>query len=48
MKSTHHYPLPVAAGKDLAIPTDLLIGNRWREGSERQRIDVAIPRPETR
>ena len=41
MKSTNHYLLPVDAGR--SIPTDLLIGDRWREGAERQRIDVINP-----
>nr|WP_298722982.1 NAD-dependent succinate-semialdehyde dehydrogenase [uncultured Steroidobacter sp.] len=41
MKSTNHYLLPVDAGR--SIPTDLLIGDRWREGAERQRIDVVNP-----
>jgi succinate-semialdehyde dehydrogenase/glutarate-semialdehyde dehydrogenase len=42
MKSTHHYLLPGApAGR--AIPTDLLIGDQWREADERQRIDVINP-----
>lgn len=44
MKSTNQYLLPSEAGKqDRSIPTDLLIGNGWREGSERQRIDVINP-----
>jgi succinate-semialdehyde dehydrogenase/glutarate-semialdehyde dehydrogenase len=42
MKSTHHYSLPGTPAAR-AIPTDLLIGNQWREGGERQRIDVINP-----
>jgi len=41
MKSTNQYSLSGAAAG--AIPTDLLIGERWREGAERQRIDVINP-----
>jgi succinate-semialdehyde dehydrogenase/glutarate-semialdehyde dehydrogenase len=42
MKSTNHYLLPGAsAGR--AIPTDLLIGDQWREAQARQRIDVINP-----
>lgn len=43
MKSTNVYSLPGTAGAVHAIPTDLLIGDRWREGRERQRIDVINP-----
>jgi succinate-semialdehyde dehydrogenase / glutarate-semialdehyde dehydrogenase len=43
MKSIHHYDLPGTAGAVHAIPTDLLIGDQWREGRERQRIDVINP-----
>jgi len=44
MKAINHYQLPdSAAGLARAIPTDLLIGDRWREGTERQRIDVINP-----
>ena len=43
MKSTNHYSLPGAAGAVHAIPTDLLIGDQWREGRERERIDVIDP-----
>lgn len=44
MKSDNHYLLPsTATPPGHAIPTDLLIGNQWREGSERQRIDVINP-----
>lgn len=44
MKSTNRYSLPgVATLADGAIPTDLLIGEHWREGAERQRIDVINP-----
>src|SRR5687768_3105218 len=43
MKSSNHYSLPGAAGAAHAIPTDLLIGAQWREGRERQRIDVINP-----
>ncbi|MET0497134.1 MAG: NAD-dependent succinate-semialdehyde dehydrogenase [Steroidobacteraceae bacterium] len=44
MKSTNHYLLPGIAGTpDRSIPTDLLIGDRWREGGEHRRIDVINP-----
>lgn len=43
MKSTNHYSLPGTAGAVHAIPTDLLIGDQWREGRERQRIEVIDP-----
>ncbi len=43
MKSTNVYSLPGTAGAVHAIPTDLLIGDQWREGRERQRIDVINP-----
>ena len=42
MKSTNHYLLPgEPAGR--AIPTDLLIGDQWREGGGRKRIEVINP-----
>lgn len=44
MKSANHYPLPSTATlPGQTIPTDLLIGDQWRAGSERQRIDVINP-----
>jgi len=43
MKSNHQYSLPGAAGSAQSIPTDLLIGDNWQEGRERQRIDVINP-----
>jgi succinate-semialdehyde dehydrogenase/glutarate-semialdehyde dehydrogenase len=44
MKSANHYLLPAfSAEPGRAIPTDLLIGDRWREGAERQRIEVINP-----
>jgi succinate-semialdehyde dehydrogenase/glutarate-semialdehyde dehydrogenase len=43
MKSTNQYSLPGPVGAAPAIPTDLLIGDQWREGRERQRIDVINP-----
>jgi succinate-semialdehyde dehydrogenase/glutarate-semialdehyde dehydrogenase len=43
MKSSNHYSLPGTAGAAHVIPTDLLIGAQWREGRERQRIDVTNP-----
>ncbi len=43
MKSTNQYSLSAAVSGAGAIPTDLLIGDRWREGGERQRIDVINP-----
>ncbi|GFE80106.1 NAD-dependent succinate-semialdehyde dehydrogenase [Steroidobacter agaridevorans] len=44
MKSTNNYLLPAAsADPGRAIPTDLLIGDRWRGGAEGQRIDVINP-----
>jgi succinate-semialdehyde dehydrogenase/glutarate-semialdehyde dehydrogenase len=42
MKSTNHYLLP-GASTDRAIPTDLLIGDQWREAGGRKRIDVINP-----
>ena len=48
MKSANHFPLPkpksgIAVPANDAIPTDLLIGASWREGSARQRIPVLNP-----
>jgi len=44
MKSTNNYPLPAwTAEPGRTIPTDLLIGDRWRGGAESQRIDVINP-----
>jgi succinate-semialdehyde dehydrogenase/glutarate-semialdehyde dehydrogenase len=44
MKSTNHYSLPgTVISSARAIPTDLLIGDQWREGGERQRIEVINP-----
>jgi succinate-semialdehyde dehydrogenase/glutarate-semialdehyde dehydrogenase len=44
MKFTNHYSLPgLAASPARSIPTDLLIGDQWREGGERQRIEVINP-----
>ncbi|WP_129647676.1 NAD-dependent succinate-semialdehyde dehydrogenase [Peristeroidobacter agariperforans] len=44
MKSTNNYLLPSSSAQPgRAIPTDLLIGDRWRGGAEGQRIDVINP-----
>jgi succinate-semialdehyde dehydrogenase/glutarate-semialdehyde dehydrogenase len=44
MKSTNNYLLPKSSAEPgRAIPTDLLIGDRWREGAERRRIEVIDP-----
>jgi succinate-semialdehyde dehydrogenase/glutarate-semialdehyde dehydrogenase len=44
MKSTNSYLLPKSSAEPgRAIPTDLLIGDRWREGAERRRIEVIDP-----
>jgi succinate-semialdehyde dehydrogenase/glutarate-semialdehyde dehydrogenase len=44
MKFTNQYSLPgTVVSSARAIPTDLLIGDQWREASERQRIDVINP-----
>jgi succinate-semialdehyde dehydrogenase/glutarate-semialdehyde dehydrogenase len=44
MKSTNNYLLPAAsAAPGRAIPTDLLIGDRWRGGAEGRRIEVINP-----
>ncbi|MDY6944281.1 MAG: NAD-dependent succinate-semialdehyde dehydrogenase [Pseudomonadota bacterium] len=44
MKLTNQYSLPgTVVSSARAIPTDLLIGDQWCEGSERRRIDVINP-----
>ena len=44
MKSTNNYLLPASSAEPgRAIPTDLLIGDRWCDGAERQRIEVINP-----
>jgi succinate-semialdehyde dehydrogenase / glutarate-semialdehyde dehydrogenase len=44
MKFTNNYSLPgTAASPARAIPTDLLIGDQWREGGETRRIEVINP-----
>src|SRR5262249_36265058 len=48
MKAANHFALPkpktdIAVPANDAIPTDLLIGDAWREGSNRQRIPVLNP-----
>ncbi len=44
MKATNNYLLPASsAAPGRAIPTDLLIGDRWRTGAECQRIEVINP-----
>jgi succinate-semialdehyde dehydrogenase/glutarate-semialdehyde dehydrogenase len=44
MKSTNNYLLPPSSAEPgRAIPTDLLIGDRWLEGAEQRRIEVIDP-----
>ena len=48
MKSANNFTLTglkpgIAAPGEGAIPTDLLIGDAWREGSSRKRIAVHDP-----
>ncbi|MFC4312320.1 NAD-dependent succinate-semialdehyde dehydrogenase [Steroidobacter flavus] len=44
MKATNNYLLPASSAEPgRAIPTDLLIGDRWRAGAEGQRIEVINP-----
>lgn len=44
MKSTNNYVMPVSSAEPgRLIPTDLLIGDRWRAGGEGQRIEVINP-----
>jgi succinate-semialdehyde dehydrogenase/glutarate-semialdehyde dehydrogenase len=44
MKSTNNYSLPASSAEPgRAIPTDLLIGDRWRGGAEGERIEVINP-----
>ncbi|WP_129780868.1 NAD-dependent succinate-semialdehyde dehydrogenase [Peristeroidobacter soli] len=44
MKATNNYLLPASsAAPGRAIPTDLLIGDRWRTGAENERIEVINP-----
>jgi succinate-semialdehyde dehydrogenase / glutarate-semialdehyde dehydrogenase len=44
MKATNNYLLPASSAEPgRAIPTDLLIGDRWRGGAEGQRIEVINP-----
>ena len=44
MKSANHFTLPTSvAASAPAIPTDLLIGDKWLPGTDKARIDVINP-----